>query len=145
MPVDPTVRLRRTHAKIEKHEKENVGMSKDMVRLAVDLTINEGKLSEFEAVAQTMIAGSQKEPGALGYDFFLSDDGKGCRLVESYVDADALLVHFKGPVVQELVPRLLGTSSLSRFEVYGDPGPEAAQMLKGFGAEIFEFWGGLGR
>jgi len=120
-------------------------MSKDMVRLAVDLTINEGKLSEFESIVQTMITGTQKEPGTLGYDFFLSDDRKRCRLIESYVDAGALLVHFKGPVVQELVPKMLGTSSLSRFEVYGNPGPEAAQMLKGFGAEIFGLWGGVSR
>jgi quinol monooxygenase YgiN len=120
-------------------------MSKDIVRLAVDLTINDGKLSEFEGIAQTMISGSQKEPGTLGYDFFLSDDRKRCRLIESYVDADALLVHFKGPVVRELVPKLLATSSLSRFEVYGDSGPEAAQMMKGVGAEIFGLWGGVNR
>ena len=108
-------------------------MSKNMVRLAVDLTINEGKLSEFEGIARTMITGTQNEPGTLGYDFFFSDDRKRCRLIESYVDADAVLVHFKGPVVQELVPKLLGTSSLSRFEVYGDPGPEAAEMMKRLG------------
>jgi quinol monooxygenase YgiN len=120
-------------------------MSKDMVRLAVDLTINEGKLSEFEGIARTMIVGSQKEPGTLGYDFFLSDDRKRCRLVESYADAAAVLAHFKGPVVQELVPKLLGTSSLTGFEVYGDPGPEATQMLRGFGAQIFDFWDGLSR
>ena len=120
-------------------------MSKGKVCLAVDLTINEGKLDEFEGIARTMIAGSQKEPGTLAYDFFLSGDRQRCRLIESYVNADAVLAHFKGPVVQELVPKLLGTSSLTGFEVYGDPGPEATQMLQGFGAHIFDFWDGLGR
>ncbi|MDR3748603.1 MAG: putative quinol monooxygenase [Acidobacteriota bacterium] len=120
-------------------------MSKDMVHLAVDLTIHEGKLDEFQGVARTMIAGSQKEPGTLAYDFFLSDDRKRCRLIESYTNADALLAHFTGPVVQQLVPKLLGTASLTGFEVYGDPGPEAAQMLKGFGAQIFDFWDGVSR
>jgi quinol monooxygenase YgiN len=124
---------------------EKLGMLKHMVRLTVDLTIKEETVNEFEAIARTMIAGSQKEPGTLGYDFFLSDDRKRCRLVESYADADAVLAHFKGPVVQELVPRLLETSSLTGFEVYGNPGPEATQMLKGFGAEIFDFWDGLTR
>jgi quinol monooxygenase YgiN len=124
---------------------EKLGMLKHMVRLTVDLTIKEETFNEFEAIARTMIAGSQKEPGTLGYDFFLSDDRKRCRLVESYADADAVLAHFKGPVVQELVPRLLETSSLTGFEVYGNPGPETTQMLKGFGAEIFDFWDGLTR
>ena len=118
-------------------------MIKHMVRFTVDLTINEEKFNEFEGIARTMIAGSQKEPGTLGYDFFLSGDRRRCRLLETYADADAVLAHATGPVVQELVPRLLETSSLSGFEVYGDPGPKAAQMLLGFGAEIFELWGGL--
>ena len=118
-------------------------MSKGMVRLAVDLMINEGKLNEFEGIARTMIAGSQKEPGTLEYDFFFSGDRQRCRLIENYVNADAVLAHFKGSVVQELVPKLLGTSSLTGFEVYGDPGPEATQMLQGFGAQIFDFWDGV--
>jgi len=42
-------------------------MSKGRVRFNVDLTINEGKLDAFQGIAQTMIAGTQKEPGALGY------------------------------------------------------------------------------
>src|ERR1019366_7682710 len=119
-------------------------MSKDMVRLAVDLTIHEGRLDEFQGIARTMIAGSQNVPGTLGYDFFLSAERKRCHLIESYADAGAALAHFTGPVVQELVPNLLGTSSHNGIQVYGNPGPEATQMLKAFGAQIFEFWQGLG-
>jgi quinol monooxygenase YgiN len=120
-------------------------MIKQTVRLTVDLTIQEGKCNEFEGIARTMIAGSHDEPGTLEYDFFLSNDGKSCRLVESYANPDAMLAHFKGRVVQELVPRLLETSSLAGFEVYGNPGPEMTQMLTGFGAEIFDFWNGISR
>ena len=120
-------------------------MIKHTVRFSVDLMINEGKLDEFEGIAQAMIVGTQKEPGALGYDWYLSDDRKRCRLVETYADADAVLAHLTGPVVQELVPKILTASSISRFEVYGDPGPKAAQMLAGLGAQIFEIWHGLSR
>jgi quinol monooxygenase YgiN len=120
-------------------------MSKQTVYLAVDFTINEGKLDAFEGVAQEMVAGTQKEPGALGYEWYLSADRKKCRLIETYTDASAVLAHFNGPVVQELVPKLLETASLAAFEVCGDPGPKATEMLKGFGAEIFEFRRGLGR
>jgi len=48
-------------------------------------------------------------------------------------------------VVRELVPKLLQSSSLNRFEVYGDPGPKAAEILAGVGAEIFPLWRGLNR
>jgi quinol monooxygenase YgiN len=120
-------------------------MIKQMVRFTVDVTIQEDKFNAFEDIARTMIAGSQNEPGTLGYDFFLSSDRRRCRIVETYTDADAMLAHFRGPVVQKLVPKLLETSSISGFEVYGDPGPEAAEMLTGFGAEIFDLWHGLSR
>jgi quinol monooxygenase YgiN len=120
-------------------------MVQQTVRFTVDLTINEGKLAAFETLAQAMIAGSRKEPGTLGYDWYLSADRKRCRLLETYTDANAVLAHLNGGVVRELVPKLLETASLSSFEVYGDPGPQAAQMLAGFGAGIFGLWHALAR
>jgi quinol monooxygenase YgiN len=120
-------------------------MSKDTVRFTVDLKIHEGKLAEFMGLAQAMIAASQKEPGTLGYDFYLSGDRTRCRLLEAYTDANAVLSHKAGPAVQEFVPKMLGVSSLAGFEVYGDPGPKGTQVLTGFGAEIFGLWKGLER
>jgi quinol monooxygenase YgiN len=118
-------------------------MSKQTVGLVVDLTIQEGNFNAFESVAQEMIAGSQKEPGTLAYEWYLSGDRQSCRLVESYADADAVLAHFAGPVVQAMVPKLLEVASLTRFEVHGDPGAEATEVLAGFGAKIFLPWRGL--
>lgn len=120
-------------------------MAAQTVYVLVELTIHEGMLDAFEGVAQQMIAGSQKEPGTLGYEWHLSEDRRRCRLLETYQDANALLAHFTGPVVQQLVPAVLQLSKVDRFEVYGDPGPQAASMLAGFGAAIFPRWHGLGR
>jgi quinol monooxygenase YgiN len=114
------------------------------VRLNVDLTILEGKLGAFQETARQMIAGSKKEPGTLTYDFYFSSDQKRCRLIEIYADAAAAETHLMGPVVQQLVPKLLESSSISRFEVYGDPSPKLAETVTGLGAEIFPFWQGLG-
>lgn len=118
---------------------------KRTVRLNVALTISDGELAAFEDIAATMIAATRKEPGALAYDWHFSADRKHCRLVETYVNADALSAHFKGPVVQQLVPKLVEVSSVDRFEVYGDPGPEGTQMLASFGAEIFSDWHSIDR
>lgn len=120
-------------------------MNKHTVRLAVELTINEGKSDEFQRITQAMIAGTQKESGALAYDFYLSGDRRRCRLLKTYADSNAVLAHFTGPVVREFVPKLLEFSRLIRFEVYGDPGPEAAQMLAGFGVETFKLSDGVRR
>lgn len=115
------------------------------VSLNVALSINEGQFDLFEHIAQEMTAVTDKESGTLVYHWFLSPDRRRCRLIETYENADALLVHFKGPAVQKLVPKLLEASVLSGFEVYGDPGPEATRMLQGMKAEIFSFSRGINR
>ena len=120
-------------------------MSSQRVHVLVELTIHEGKLDAFEQVANQMIADTPKAPGAVGYEWYLSPDRRRCRIVEAYADAGAVLAHFKGPVVQQLVPKLLESSSVDRSEVYGDPGSEAAKMLTGFGAAIFDRWQGFHR
>lgn len=120
-------------------------MSKSTVHFNVNLTIHPGKLEAFQAIAETMTAGTQKEPGALAYDWHLSSDRTQCRLIETYSDANAVQAHITGPVVQQLVPKLLETATLNGFEVYGDPGPKATEMLNGIGAKIFPLWRGLNR
>jgi quinol monooxygenase YgiN len=120
-------------------------MATQTVHLLVESTIYEGHLDAFEGLAQEMVAVSKMEPGTLGYDWYLSGDGRRSRLMETYADANALVAHFEGPAVQQLVPKLLEHCRLERFECYGDPGPEATEMLKGFGAEIFQPWHILSR
>jgi quinol monooxygenase YgiN len=120
-------------------------MNTHMVGLNVGLAIHAGKLDAFETIAQAMAEASEKEPGTLAYDFYLAGDRTKCRLVERYVDANAVLAHFKGPAVQQFVPKLLESSSISSFEVYGDPGPEMTKMLAAFKAEIFLPRHGLSR
>lgn len=120
-------------------------MSKQAVRFVVDLTIQDGRLDEFESIARTMIADTQDEPGALHYGWYFSNDHRRCRILETYRDADAVLAHMTGPAVQAGVPRMLEFAKITRFEVYGDPGPKSAQMLTKVGAEIFEVWDGISR
>jgi quinol monooxygenase YgiN len=120
-------------------------MAKPAVHLLVELTIHDGQFDGFQSVAREMTAGSDGESGTLGYEWYLSNDRKRCRLLQSYASADALLAHFTGPVVQQLVPKMIQYVTVDRFEVYGDPGPQAAPMLANFGAQVFEHWGGLTR
>ncbi|SRR6266567_5033126 len=79
-------------------------MVEQVVRLTLSLTVNDGQVEAFKAIAKDMTAGSQAETGTLGYEWFAGNDGSCFRLVETYVDAKAVEAHFKGPVVQQLVP-----------------------------------------
>ena len=56
-----------------------------------------------------------------------------------------MLAHLTGPVVRELVPKLLEAGSVAGFEIYGDPGPEASAIVAGLGAEVFSTWLGFSR
>ena len=66
-------------------------------------------------------------------------------VVETYADAAAIEAHFKGPVVQQSVPKLAALCTVDGFEIYGDPGPKVAAMATLFGAKIFTYWLGLNR
>ena len=119
-------------------------MSKQVL-LNVGLTIQEGKLDAFQAIAREMVDAARKEPGTLGYEWYLSSDKKNCHLIETYVDANAVLAHFAGAAVQEGVPKMMATASVNTFHVYGDPGPKAREILTRFGAETFSYSLGLNR
>ncbi len=120
-------------------------MLESVVRLQVEAIINEGELEAFLEIAREMCAGSAKEPGTIGYEWFLSEDNKRCRLLETYLNADAVLAHFTGPVVTQLVPRLAALCQVDRFEFYGDPGPQVMAMAGAFGAKKFNYAAGIGR
>jgi quinol monooxygenase YgiN len=113
------------------------------VRFTVQLAIKSGQFESFERIAQQMLAGTRTEPGALGYDFCLNEDRTQCRLVETYADANAVVAHLSGPVVKQLVPKLLETANLTGFEVYGDPGTKGGEILAKLGAKVFPVWRGL--
>lgn len=114
-----------------------------MVRILVDFAIQEGQLDAFEDIALQMIAISQQELGILGYQWYLSADRTRCRIIGAYADEESVLEHFSGQALHDSVTKLLEHSSANRFEVYGDPGPQASALLVSFGAEIFASWHGF--
>jgi quinol monooxygenase YgiN len=120
-------------------------MVEQVVRLTVSMMVNEGQLDEFKSIAAELTKISKAEPGTVGYEWFGASDGRRFRLVETYVDAAAVEVHFNGPAVQEWVPKLAQVCSVDGFEFYGDPGPKVTSMAGGIGAVFFQYWLGIGR
>ena len=120
-------------------------MLRQIVRLTVNFSVDESQVEAFKSIAAIMTEGTKAEPGTLGYEWFVSSDGKRVRLVETYADASAVEAHFTGPVVQEWVPKLAAVCTVDGFEFYGDPGPKVAAMAAGFGAVFFEYRLGIER
>jgi quinol monooxygenase YgiN len=119
-------------------------MVEQVVRLTVSFAVSEAQVGEFKKLAETMTEVSKAEAGTLGYEWFASADGKSFKLMETYADAGAIEAHFMGRAVQELVPKLVGTCSVTGFEICGDPGPKVTEMAAGFGAQFYGYWIGIG-
>jgi len=119
-------------------------MSKQVYFL-VSFKISEGKMDAFRRIADEMTALTRSESGALGYEWYLSADGTRCRLVETYADEAAVVAHMTGTAVRDLLPQLLQVSSMTSFEVYGNPGAQAGERLTAAGAQLFEQIGGMVR
>jgi quinol monooxygenase YgiN len=120
-------------------------MPNSTIRLLVDLTINPGALAAFQDVARQMIAGSRKEPGTLGFEWFLSADQTTCRIIETYANSNAVYAHLSGPVVTDLFPKLLQQAKIDRFQVCGNPTGKALAKLESSKAAIFNRWQGFSR
>ncbi len=120
-------------------------MSTGRIRLLVELEVNEGKLAEFEDIAQQMVAVSEQESGTIAYHFLLSADRKRCRLVEGYADIAAITAHFDGPAFTQFMPQLIQVATPVRTEIYGYSGPRVTALAAAFGAEVFTAWQGFDR
>jgi quinol monooxygenase YgiN len=134
------IALQRTYKVIERGL-----MLAQVVRLTVNMTVNEGQLDAFKAIAATMTEGSKTEPGTLGYEWFAHPDDKRFCLLETYSNAAAVEAHFTGPVVQQWVPKLAAVCTVDGFEFCGDPGPRVREMAAAFGAVFFPYWLGIDR
>jgi len=115
------------------------------IRFTVEFSITVGRFDAFEKAARDMTQGTGPEPGTRVYDWYLSRDRTRARLLEEYESSEAMVAHLEGRVVTKLVPRLLESAQLTRFEVYGDPGRRGAELLGDLGAEIFPDWHAIER
>ena len=104
-------------------------MSKQAVQFNVRLSINDGKFDAFEGIARAMTAGTLKEEGALGYEWYLSGDRKHCHLIEDYKDTSAVQAHLESAVARELVPQMLAVSRGSR-DVAGEGSVDCGCRLR---------------
>jgi quinol monooxygenase YgiN len=109
--------------------------------LSVEFTITPGKNEAFKSLGRQLIDRTLKEAGALGYQWYFDNDENKCHLIELYKNSEAILAHLNnvGPTLQ----KLLETSKVTRFEVFGNVNAEVEKALTSFGTKFFKYWDGF--
>jgi quinol monooxygenase YgiN len=116
----------------------------DQVSWVIELAVKPGELEAFETLMEEMVAGTSDEPTALGYEWFISDDGGTVHIYEKYANSDAMISHVSG-FMAKWAERFLACVDVTRFTVYGSPNAAAKEMLDGFGPVYLGPWGGFSR
>lgn len=110
----------------------------------LQLSVRDGRQNELQALMKEMVTATEQEAGALGYEWFLSADGKTCHINERYADSGAVMAHL-GNFGAKFADRFLGCLEPTGLSVYGKPSAEARAALDGFGANYLGWLGGFMR
>lgn len=116
----------------------------DQVSWLLELVVKPGELDKFRALMHEMVGSTRAEPGALSYEWFVSEDGKVVQIYERYADSAAVLTHLRG-FGDKFAERFLAMVEPTRFTVFGAPSDEAKAALDGFGATYLGPFGGFAR
>lgn len=111
-------------------------MADDFFRLVVHQDIRQGGMETFKKLAEEMTRGVEAdEPDTLCYEWYVSDDGADCYLIEAYTDSDALLRHLKN--VGDKLHAMMEVSPLLQLIVLGSPSAELREELTKMGAKFY--------
>jgi quinol monooxygenase YgiN len=116
----------------------------DRVSWVLEVAVKPGQLENFRALMQEMVASTRAEPGALGYEWFIGDDGRAVHLFERYADSAATLTHLAN-FGEQFAGRFLAAVDPTRFTVMGSPSNEVRAALSGFGPTFLRPFGGFTR
>lgn len=97
--------------------------------------VHSGKLPEFKAVCERLVAKANTEPKCLYYGFSFNGDEAHCR--EGYADAEGVLFHFEN--VSALREESRQFAEVTRFEIHG-PEQELAKLRDALASVRVQFF-----
>jgi quinol monooxygenase YgiN len=86
-------------------------------------TVSVDQMDKFKPLIPKLVAATEKEPGALQFEFNIGNDQKTVDIFERYKDSKAALFHQAesfGPFSKEF----FAVAKLTRWVVYGTPSDE---------------------
>jgi len=117
-----------------RYQRRKDGSISNEVSWNLQLAVRSGQLEAARALMGAMVASTLEEPGAIGYEWFVSDDGSICHLDERYADSEAAL-HHAGNFGGKFAERFMACFEPTGFYVCGAPDPEARVALDTLGAQ----------
>ncbi len=108
------------------------------------MSVREGRLNDAKQLVSEMVEAVRGEPGALTYEYFLSDDGASCHIYERYADSAAVMAHL-GNFGANFAERFMECFEPKSLSVYGPVSDEARGALDGLGAAYLQRLDGFSR
>ncbi|HXW88415.1 MAG TPA: antibiotic biosynthesis monooxygenase [Streptosporangiaceae bacterium] len=101
----------------------------DGVSWLYELAVKPDQLDNFRTLMVELVDSTRTEPGALGYEWSLSDDGSVAHVSERYADSAATLTHL-AKFRETYGQRFHEAVEPSRLVVYGTPSEQVRDALK---------------
>ena len=109
-----------------------------------EVAVKPGKLDALRTLMEEMVESTHAEPGALVYEWFVSDDGGVVLLYERYADSAAALAH-SDAFNAKFAGRFLDLVGPTRFTMLGAPSDEAKAAFSRPGRVFLQPFGGFAR
>lgn len=107
-------------------------MSK-VIQWMLELDVLEGQLETAKELITEMVSATKAdEPGALAYEWFITDDNSAIHIYERYADNAAAMVHM-GNFGTKFADRMLSMLKPTRIYCYGTPSQELRDTLSVLG------------
>lgn len=97
------------------------------VHWVIELKIAKVQSAAFKALADEAVASTRQEPGTLGYDWNIADDGETVNIYECFEDSAAALAHMEN--FGKFRERFRAMITPVSFTIYGSPSAEVRQAL----------------
>jgi quinol monooxygenase YgiN len=116
----------------------------DQVSWVFEVAVKPGKIEALRTLMEEMVESTRAEPGALIYEWFVSDDEDVVILYERYADSAAALTH-SDAFAAKFAERFRDLVDPTRFTVLGTPSDEAKTALSRPGRVFLDSFGGFAR
>lgn len=96
------------------------------------LTVSVDEMDKFKPIVQQLVTATEKEPGALEYEYTVADDGKTVDIYERYADSKAAIIHLTDNFVPNFSKEFLALAKPTHFVIYGSPTDEFKKVVADF-------------
>lgn len=96
------------------------------------LTVSVDEMDKFKPIIQQLVTATEKEPGALEYEYTVGDDGKTVDIFERYADSKAAISHLTDNFVPNFSKEFLALAKPTRFVIYGAPTDDFKKVVTDF-------------